>query len=137
MPSRTIRLGEDNSSDVALTKRALKPGHIEHGQDALDYLLATGYDLGVNGNIRKPVDFNQFTTAIKQLGLYWLMWGRLETCGRLLIGLPGPRSISEPRASASGPPGSLSDPIMATNTHEYTRISPLFSFVFIRVHSWL
>jgi len=36
--------------------------------------LAAGYDLGANSYIRKPVDFNQFTEAIGQLGLYWLVW---------------------------------------------------------------
>jgi len=35
--------------------------------------LAAGYDLGVNSYIRKPVDFQQFTEAIRQLGLYWLV----------------------------------------------------------------
>ena len=36
--------------------------------------LASSYDLGANSYIRKPVDFNQFTVAIEQLGLYWLVW---------------------------------------------------------------
>lgn len=35
--------------------------------------VATGYDLGVNSYIRKPVDFNQFVEAIRQLGVYWLL----------------------------------------------------------------
>jgi two-component system response regulator len=35
--------------------------------------LARGYDLGVNSYIRKPVDFEQFTEAAEQLGLYWLL----------------------------------------------------------------
>ena len=35
--------------------------------------LMTGYNLGVNGYIRKPVDFIQFADAIKYLGLYWLV----------------------------------------------------------------
>lgn len=36
--------------------------------------LAASYDLGANSYIRKPVDFRQFTEAIGQLGLYWLVW---------------------------------------------------------------
>jgi two-component system response regulator len=35
--------------------------------------VATGYDLGVNSYIRKPVDFFQFAEVIKQLGMYWLV----------------------------------------------------------------
>jgi hypothetical protein len=31
------------------------------------------YNLGVNSYIRKPVDFNQFVEAIKQIGVYWIL----------------------------------------------------------------
>ena len=35
--------------------------------------IASGYDLGTNSYIRKPVDFHQFAEVVKQLGLYWLV----------------------------------------------------------------
>lgn len=35
--------------------------------------LVRGYSLGANSYIRKPVDFSQFTEAVRQLGLYWLL----------------------------------------------------------------
>ena len=35
--------------------------------------LVNGYRSGANSYIRKPVDFNQFAEAIRQLGLYWLV----------------------------------------------------------------
>jgi two-component system response regulator len=33
----------------------------------------TGYSLGANSYVRKPVDFTRFIEAVKQLGLYWLL----------------------------------------------------------------
>ena len=38
-----------------------------------DQDLMQGYGLGVNSYIRKPVDFTQFTEAVRQVGLYWLV----------------------------------------------------------------
>jgi two-component system response regulator len=35
--------------------------------------LINGYGLGANSYVRKPVDFVQFTEAVRQLGLYWLL----------------------------------------------------------------
>jgi len=35
--------------------------------------LIEGYGRGANSYVRKPVDFNQFVDAVRQLGLYWLV----------------------------------------------------------------
>jgi len=31
------------------------------------------YRLGTNSYVQKPIDFNQFSEAVKQVGLYWLI----------------------------------------------------------------
>ena len=35
--------------------------------------LVSGYDLGVNSYLQKPVDFDEFRRMVKLLGLYWLV----------------------------------------------------------------
>ena len=40
----------------------------EEERDLLD-----GYSLGCNSYIKKPVDFGQFSEAVRQIGLYWLL----------------------------------------------------------------
>ncbi len=35
--------------------------------------LVESYQLGVNSYVRKPVDFEQFTACVRDLGLYWLL----------------------------------------------------------------
>ncbi|MCC5645389.1 response regulator [Nostoc sp. CHAB 5824] len=35
--------------------------------------LINGYSLGANSYVRKPVDFSQFSEAVRQLGLYWFV----------------------------------------------------------------
>lgn len=35
--------------------------------------IETSYDRGCNSYIRKPVDYEQFLEAVRQLGLYWLV----------------------------------------------------------------
>mgnify|MGYP001794160487 CR=1 FL=1 len=35
--------------------------------------IVDSYDLGANSYVRKPVEFSQFTEAVTQLGLYWVL----------------------------------------------------------------
>ena len=35
--------------------------------------MLNSYKLSANSYVRKPVDFTQFTEAVRQLGLYWLL----------------------------------------------------------------
>jgi two-component system, response regulator len=35
--------------------------------------IINGYKFGCNSYVRKPVDFDQFMEAARQLGLYWLL----------------------------------------------------------------
>lgn len=41
--------------------------------------VEASYALGVNSYIQKPVDFEQFVWAVKQVGLYWLVLNHPRT----------------------------------------------------------
>jgi two-component system response regulator len=53
--------------------------------------IMASYTLGVNSYIVKPVDFDQFTNAVRDLGLYWLL-------------------LNQPPAAVTTPENSKSDP---------------------------
>jgi two-component system, response regulator len=38
--------------------------------------IVESYELGVNSYMLKPVDFGQFTEAVRSLGLYWLVYNQ-------------------------------------------------------------
>jgi two-component system response regulator len=44
--------------------------------------LVESYRLGVNSYIIKPVDFDQFTEAVRQLGFYWLLLNHAPLPGK-------------------------------------------------------
>jgi len=41
--------------------------------------LVQSYHLGVNSYVVKPVDFPQFTDAVRQLGLYWMLLNQVPS----------------------------------------------------------
>jgi two-component system response regulator len=43
--------------------------------------LVASYDLGVNSYIVKPVDFENFTEAVRVIGAYWLLLNRPAVVG--------------------------------------------------------
>ncbi|HEU5162001.1 MAG TPA: response regulator [Thermoanaerobaculia bacterium] len=45
--------------------------------------MIEGYDLGANSFVQKPVDFDEFVDAVREVGVYWL-----------LVNEPPPRSVT-------------------------------------------
>jgi two-component system, response regulator len=45
--------------------------------------IIRGFSLGANSYVRKPVDFIQFSEAVRQLGLYWLVLNEMAPSGRV------------------------------------------------------
>jgi two-component system response regulator len=44
--------------------------------------IVESYRLGVNSYIVKPVDFDQFTESVRQLGFYWLLLNQAPVMGK-------------------------------------------------------
>ena len=47
-----------------------------------DQDVVESYQLGVNSYIVKPVDFDQFTDSVRQLGFYWLLLNQPPVPGK-------------------------------------------------------
>lgn len=45
--------------------------------------LVQGYNLGANSYVRKPVDYNEFVSAVSQLGIFWLLLNELPSTNPL------------------------------------------------------
>lgn len=43
--------------------------------------IVESYTLGVNSYIVKPIDFEQFTEAVRDVGLYWLLLNQVPASG--------------------------------------------------------
>ena len=66
-----LRLLETANKDSEEKLKASRQKELEFLKKEQD--LINSYNLGANSYIRKPVDFNQFMEAVRQLGLYWLV----------------------------------------------------------------
>ena len=44
---------------------------VVHSREEND--LVQGYQLGANAYVVKPVDFDEFITAVSQLGIFWAL----------------------------------------------------------------
>ena len=64
-----ILLVEDNPNDAELT--------VVLTSSREEWDIAERYRLGVNSYITKPVDFEQFTEAVRTLGMYRALLNRL------------------------------------------------------------
>ena len=43
--------------------------------------IVESYNLGVNSYIVKPIDFEKFTEAVRDVGLYWLLLNQVPVSG--------------------------------------------------------
>jgi len=44
--------------------------------------VVSGYKLGANSYVRKPIEFKQFADAVRQVGLYWLLLNEPPVTGK-------------------------------------------------------
>ncbi len=74
--------------------------------------VVAGYNLRANSYIRKPVDFDQFTEAVRQIGMYWLLLNEPP---------PGSVTTSGPHAAPRAPPRGLRATTRSSSSSELRR----------------
>lgn len=62
---------EDSPNDIELTLSALTENHL-----ANEVVVVRSYNLGVNAYVVKPVDFQEFVAALREIGLFWAVINR-------------------------------------------------------------
>jgi hypothetical protein len=64
-----------------------RPGH-GHSSDwitkpySIVFTAVVLFIMNADSYIRKPLEFNQFTEAMRHLGLYWLLWNESPPLGK-------------------------------------------------------
>lgn len=74
-----LDLGLPKVDGLEVLRRVREHGHTQRlpvviltsSDDQRD--LMESYHLGANGYVRKPVDFQEFAAAVRQLGLFWAL----------------------------------------------------------------
>ena len=76
MPSTKSFMMDPAGSLPASTKKTRRLPVVILASSDEERDIINGYKFGANGYVSKPAEFNDFTEALKQLGLYWLKLNR-------------------------------------------------------------
>ena len=74
---RRLRAGDAAAQQIGDRIRTIPVAIMSTSREQQD--LINSYNLGCNSYIDKPVDFGQFQTVARQLGLYWLKFNQVPS----------------------------------------------------------